>query len=660
MISKPDRLDHAILSSIDTLKWSFTLTLAKSVTVIATLLFSTLSQNVFALQENRLVKRIDFRDGSSLEAVIPPGALVWKNIAKDGTVSEKKIPVENIKQVAFVKEPSTARVAKIRNLLSQLGSEDYHLRLEAQIKLSETGKEFEQIIEQYVPDDEETKWRITKVKELLKEVTGPSTAGSTFDVMILNGSNDQLDGELELKDFKVKYGDTEISLSRDNVASISSEPLLANFALSGSAGGGKRQQEYPDASGTMPVGMTFIDFEHLPNGKEMSGNVDVSKAYISKGVVFETSFKDSYVGAQMFAFFNGRGGNYCISNIEPTYEGVITISFCVPGNELFAAGTRYVGFNVAHVNPEGTYFEAYDAQGRLIAKFSTDQTATDFLAFESEVPIAKVIVRPNVEIDEDFAIDDLFFQKPVALLESGNPGFFSVVTRKGERLQASEVDFQQDKLLLKKLSFGAEQVLISPADVWVLIPPRSQQKEFATTPMTNHCYCMKDDGSIVLGNMGNQKSLRFQDKLDLSNLVAVWGMTSQLTTPPTYKVKPGGAAIFVRGQYLDLEGVKLGQDWISSPTLASINDKQDDDSQSTEDVDLTKMKYSNSACIYFGTPKNVGKDVGVVYTYDGERYFIGADYYQVSVENDGVSVSKGGDPILLKWNEISSLRLPKN
>ena len=186
--------------------------------------------------------------------------------------------------------------------------------------------------------------------------------------------------------FKVKYGATTIDVTREMVASISDKPLQADFVLSNSSGGGTRQQEYPDANGTMPIGMNYLDFERLPDGKENSGNLDVSKAYVANGVIFSTSYKDSYVGTQMYRFTNGRGGMYSIANVEPTYQGVITISFCLPGNELFAAGTRYVGFNVSHVNPEGTWFEAYDAQGQLITKFS---------CFNQLVDIGKIKMRVN-------------------------------------------------------------------------------------------------------------------------------------------------------------------------------------------------------------------------------------------------------------------------
>lgn len=608
-----------------------------------------------------VVRRIDFRDGSSFEVAIPNGELTWKNIAKDGKVTERKVPIGSVKNITLVKEPSTARVSRIRNLLAQLGSENYHKRLEAQIKLTESGKEFEQIIEQYVPDDEETKWRIAKVKEHLKEQSGATASDSTFDVLVMKNPDLQLDGELALGDFQAKYGSSMIEITREKVVSISDEPLKSDYVLTNNVGGGKREQTYPDANGTMPAGMNFIGFENLPNGKEIDGNMDISRAYAARGVLFATSFKDSYVGTQMYTFTDGRGGNFSIANVEPTYQGVITISFCVPGNERFAAGTKYVGFNVSHVNQDGTFFEAYDAQDQLITKFTTDASGTDYLGFSSEVPIAKVMVRPNVEVDEDFAIDDLFFATPTALLESGNPDYFSVVTTQGERLQGQSVTINGDSLKINELSFGLKELAIPLKDIWVLIPPGKKLKPFTNDSMNNYCYCLTRDGSILLADLGSQKSVRVNGPIQRSDIVAFWGINQQLSTPPTFKVKAGAGALFYEGNYVDLEDVKIGKEWIASPSIAELAKKVADQDNLDEEkaADLTKSQYVDSRCIYLGTPPKIDPNAGVVYTFDGERYFLTAMSNSVRVTGEGIEIVQGEAKVKLAWNEVRSVRFPQ-
>lgn len=617
------------------------------------------------LYGQQLQRRIDFRDGTTLEVTVLDQPLTWKNISRDGMVTEQKIPAADIERILLVPEPSTARVARIRKLLTLLGSEDYHQRDLAQKKLVETGKEFERIIEQYVPTDEETKWRITKVRKKLEEKTSDSPIQSTFDVLTLKGADKPLEGELDLSSLEVRFGSARIQVTRDSVASISNEKLQTNFAVSGSEGGGKREQFYPDANGTMPPDFIYVDFEKFPNGKSMTVNADVSNAFVDVGVKFATSITNSYVSSQSYGFTDGRGGSYSIANYEPTYEGVLTITFCVPGNSSFAAGTHYVGFNVAHVDVNGTFFEAYDPQGQLITRFATDQTGTDYLGFRSKVPIAKVVVRPNLDVDADFALDDLFFEKPVALLESGNPKFFNVVTRKGERLQCDSVEINSDSILLKNLSIGIPQLPVDWKDVWVMVPPQIRLKKPSTDPMSNSAYCLLNDGAIVLAQLPDLLSARFQVPIKRDQLVAVWGLSQQLTAAPTFKIKPGAATVSINGDFVDLAEVKLGKTWLESPTIAELKKRADDRKKTGAEpegdlpaVDLTETRWADSPCIFFQAPKANGGKTGVLYTYDGERYFVDSQSIGLRSGQDGFSLTRSGKTVQLAWDEIRVLRFP--
>ena len=108
-----------------------------------------------------------------LKPFFPNAEIKWNNISKDGEITERSVSIAKVRSISLVAEPSTSRVSKIRNLLSQLGSDNYHQRIGAQIALAQTGKEFEQIIKQYQPEDEETRWRIEKVKMILANADGP-------------------------------------------------------------------------------------------------------------------------------------------------------------------------------------------------------------------------------------------------------------------------------------------------------------------------------------------------------------------------------------------------------------------------------------------------------------------------------------------------------
>lgn len=630
--------------------------------LLAAPLFSI--QDAATLKADQQVRRIDFRDGSSIEAVFPNAQLKWVKISKEGEISERTLPVSKMRKISLVTEPSTARVSKIRNLLSQLGSDNYHKRIGAQIQLARSGKEFEQIIKQYQPEDEETRWRIEKVKAILAEADGPESGANIFDVMQVEGEAKNWDGELQPLDFEVTYGNVKITIDRASVAAISTEPIKNNYVLDNSIGGGNREQNYPDASGEMPLGMEFENFEKLPDGKKNRDNTDVSALFAGKGILFESSFKDSYVGIQQYSFNDGRGGEYSIANVDPTYEGKITIKFCVPGNSLFSAGTKYVGFNVSHVNANGTLFEAFTAQGKLITSFATDDSGTDYLGFRSEVPIAKVVVGPNgdesdPDYDPDFAIDDLFFEKPVALLEAGNPKFFSIVTKKGERLQAKEIGIDEKNIVLKDVSFGAKQLSIPLDDVWVAIPPRIQQQKFPKPTSKTMAYGLLSDGTIALMDIKTKTLARLNDvKVNDADLIAIWGIENQLAIPPEKAIPMGAYTVFANGKYVDLSNAKFGEKWIESPSIEELWNKETEESGTG--ADLVKSTYQNSPCVFIRTPKPIVGDFGTLYTFDGERYFIGEKSgYSVEISDAGIKLSGKSTTIDLKWEQVQSLRFPQ-
>lgn len=606
------------------------------------------------------IRRIDFRDGSSIEAVFPNAEIKWSNISKDGEITERSVSISKVRSILLVAEPSTSRVSKIRNLLSQLGSDNYHQRIGAQVKLARTGKEFEQIIKQYQPEDEETRWRIEKVKSILANADGPESGASTFDIMQVEGDAKNWDGELQPLSFEALYGDVKIKIDRKNVAAISTNPIKNDYVLENSIGGGNREQEYPDANGEMPLGMEFENFEKLPDGQSNRANIDVSSLFSGKGILFESSFKDSYVGIQAYAFSDGKGGEYSIANVEPTYEGEITIKFCVPGNPLFAAGTKYVGFNVSHVNANGTLFEAFTAQGKLITRFATDDTGTDYLGFRSEVPIAKVVVRPNPEADDpDYAIDDLFFETPVALLEAGHPSFFSIVTKKGERLQAKQIGINKTSVVLKDVSFGAKEINIPIDDVWVAIPPRSAQKTFANPKSETIVYGLLSDGTIALLDVKTKTLARLGGvRINDAELVAIWGLNNQLAIAPEEELPMGAYKVYANDRFFDLANAKFGDKWIESPSIEELWNKEAE--EKGNGADLVDSTYKNSPCVYFQVPAPIIGDFGVLYTFDGERYFIGEKAgYAVELGQAGIKLTGKSKTIELKWDQVQSLRFPQ-
>lgn len=170
-----------------------------------------------------------------------------------------------------------------------------------------------------------------------------------------------------------------------------------------------------DLDELFPADAVRIDFEKDPAGAPFALDADIALTYVPLGCTFETSFADSHVGIQSYNV-GGRSGGRSAANQEPLYQGVISIRFCKPGDKNTPGTVTTVGFWTSHIAPKGTSLVAYDASGKEIVTVPTSLRQREFLAIRSQTPIAYIAVIPNVDIDPDYAIDDLVFDRPTVLM----------------------------------------------------------------------------------------------------------------------------------------------------------------------------------------------------------------------------------------------------
>ena len=157
---------------------------------------------------------------------------------------------------------------------------------------------------------------------------------------------------------------------------------------------------------------TRIDFERRADGTPLRPGESVEHAYTPLGLELSTSIGTSFVGANSYVVAGRSLGNSA-ATVSPVWEGVMTLRFHVPGLPKRPATVRAFGLWIAHVFPDGTKLEAIDAHGSVVGEIATRCLGTDFLGFQSDVPIAAVRVVPNLAIDPNFTVDDLVFTPPV-------------------------------------------------------------------------------------------------------------------------------------------------------------------------------------------------------------------------------------------------------
>ncbi|MEQ8785472.1 MAG: hypothetical protein RIC55_04205 [Pirellulaceae bacterium] len=159
---------------------------------------------------------------------------------------------------------------------------------------------------------------------------------------------------------------------------------------------------------------TRIDFEADPSGKELMVGEDIGRRFVDRGVLLSSSVDGAIVSVETYNV-GGRSGGRCAATHDPLYQGTLTLRFCTPGDAEKPAGVHAVGFWISHIAPDGASLLAFDKDGKELGVVKTNRHQRQFLGIHSRLPIARVDVVPDPEIDPDYAIDDLTFDRPTAI-----------------------------------------------------------------------------------------------------------------------------------------------------------------------------------------------------------------------------------------------------
>jgi hypothetical protein len=243
----------------------------------------------------------------------------------------------------------------------------------------------------------------------------------------------------------------------------------------------------------------------------------------------------------------------------------VTITFCKPGDESTPAGVHWFGTWIAYVEVNGTAVHAYDFQGNEIGKVAVRKQAHDFLAFYSPVPIHKVRVVPNLQIDPDYTLDDFIFDPPRPP-EPPHPDRCLAEFLNGETLLCRDVSFGPDGVVAKGLTAGLPDRIYHYEDVVRMVPP---ERKDAKGKSPTGVFVELDDGSILFGAKPSDEKAgpnfaRRPDVLNQSDkIVALWGAAH--ARPMPVAKKPPVVAKLEEGketQWLKVRDVKFNADQI--------------------------------------------------------------------------------------------------
>ena len=144
---------------------------------------------------------------------------------------------------------------------------------------------------------------------------------------------------------------------------------------------------------------TFIGFDDLEK------SVRINEKLEDQGVKFSSSNADDSVITVFYSFSNGKSKKMSIASAKPLFQGKMTIT-------LTKKNVVSVGFNLSHTNKGGTIVDAFSDDDKFLGRFGIPESpkrGTAFFGMKSDKPIGKLVISPVIDVDEDFALDDLAF-----------------------------------------------------------------------------------------------------------------------------------------------------------------------------------------------------------------------------------------------------------
>ena len=414
-----------------------------------------------------------YADGRVISMEVATESFEWTHVSDAGVSTVKTINLSDIRELVLTKTPAAKQIAKIRQLVEQLDSPKYHLRLEAETKLADPkfSNAFVDLIQQHADDPRlEVRFRVERILNQL--VSDRVQSKLEFDTLVLkNGESMQGDaGDFQWTGAALGRS---IKVRRGELTSVEpSSVATAGTASARSTGKVAVKLFHNHEAFAADKSLRVIDFSLDPSGNLLTAREDVSNTFVPWGLKFDDSGK-GYVGVpptyrvpepkppqvenQTIAKFNRKPGNRGMA-----FRGEINIEFCLPNQPLVPAGVHRFGTFIARVDsPRSFILEAFDRDGDLVGTVEAEKTNCGFLGIESTTPIHRIQVRSNpylyrvdASVDLDYALDTFYISKPTPIALPTGEAIEGAVLRDGTRLIGKVTLKAPDQVLIATNDLG--------------------------------------------------------------------------------------------------------------------------------------------------------------------------------------------------------------
>jgi hypothetical protein len=616
---------------------------------------------------------VSLRDGSILQAGIDLGTIPWRRIGPNGTVTDEALSLDSVTRIELARRPASRQLIEIRQHLSHLQSENYHVRNQAEAALIKLGGPFQSVIAvAQQTDNAEVRYRVGRVLKRLGD-KNTKRVDAEYDVVTLT-DGESVSGDLDFERLSLQFRDQALQLPRDAIAAIAHADRYASPSLPRPT---QTQVFSKPGDSFFQPGDFLVDFDTGRLNETFNKFEEINEAFVHRGVrlTADCGAEPAVVVTAGFVVDTSRSKRNSAATLikqrNKKYEGSIRIAVCEPGLAHLPATVHRVGCYSALVNhPRDFVLEAYSASGDIVAVAESLEKAP-FVGVESSIPIAYVWLKPNrhlkvdpQELDQTFVFDDLTFDPPRATPTVTQAERATIWLRDGSRLLCTSLDFNGQTFQARgAIALGTDGAASSfdlpPNEVVAVslaVADPAPRKESLWGYFADGC-CLPlevgrdgmrtadfDEWAVaqddLAGVFGGQTTPRLPLSEDLTGQHKVVVLPTERWLIPEFKLTPAGIA------------------WDESQAqLREVFHLEN----STHTPDSTAaFTLPTAPSIWWRAPVPVADSSGWLTTLDGRTFAFGTTS-QVGLEKlelEGILVSRAGQSLRIPWNQVAAIRFP--
>ncbi len=616
---------------------------------------------------------VTLRDGTILRTQINLGSIPWSRVDANGSVSADQLRFETVRKLELARVPASRQLIEVRKHLANLQSDNYHARNQAEAALLQVGSQFIDVLTAASgAPNAEVRYRVGRVLRQLQSKDA-KRIDADFDLVTL-ASGEVISGDLEFETLQVDFRGKAFQLTRDAIFRIVRAPSTVapedHRAWTTQAFSKNAEQFFQS-------GEVHINFDSGRLNESFAKFEDIHASYVFRGVRLrgDCGEEPATIVTAGFAVDQGRSKKNSAATMmtrnSKKYLGAVQVDFCEPGLANIPASVHRVGCFIALVDhPRDFILDAYSADHQIVASAEALEKAA-FVGVESAIPIAYVRVQPNrnlqldpAEQDQNFVIDDLTFDTPVATADVAVADQAILWTVDGSRLICSTLEFDGNAFVARSKSplasdgsnppFSLSRNDVAALTFW--LGPRTAR----STALWGY---FADGSFLPLTVQGEILSSRDFDQwtIDRTELAGVCGGNTTLRFPLTEDLASTQTVIVRPAERWLVPQVQIGADGVSwDPAAAQLREVFKLENSSHAADATAQFALADAPSIWWNTPSEPASGLGWVHTLDGCKFTLNGSS-QIAIEKleqEALTLSRYGQSIRIPWSEVVAVQFP--